>query len=186
MIRNTRSGILVLSTIIFLAIFLSSCAMGVQETDISTNDAKVSNEPAITTPVVVPTAKPDPETVTISWEFTIDSDNDYQFPYLEIFLIEDSNVPRKTMIYKTIGSIYEVSDREAWQIPAEAEYLFYTFYAGAGAVFYTKMEDTNVFTIMYRFIDEMDMEPRPFEPLVSFDYEDDVVVDILDPIGFVN
>ena len=66
MIRNTRSGILVLSTIIFLAIFLSSCAMGVQETDISTNDAKVSNEPAITTPVVVPTAKPDPETVTIS------------------------------------------------------------------------------------------------------------------------
>ena len=186
MIRNTRPGILVLSTMIFLAFILPSCAIGVQETDNSANDTEISNEPAMTTPVVVPTAKPAPETVTISWEFTIDSDNDYQFPYLEIFLIEDSNVPRKTMIYKTIGSIYEVSDREAWQIPDEAEYLFYTFYAGAGAVFYTKIEETNVLTIMYRFIDEMDMEPRPFETLVSFDYEDDVVVDILDPIGFVN
>ncbi|MBN1624774.1 MAG: hypothetical protein JW903_10425, partial [Clostridia bacterium] len=74
----------------------------------------------------------------------------------------------------------------AWQVPDEAENVFYTFYAGAGLHFYTKMEEGNVLTIKYRFIDEMDVEFKPFETLLSIDYEDKAIVTVGNPLDFVN
>lgn len=168
-----------------LGVILSGC-----KNDLTLESPGSSPEPtavsATPSPTPIQTAEPEPDAIAISWKFVTDTDNDYQLPYLDIYLIEDSCNPRKTLIYSTIGGIYETSDRSAWNIPDEAENVFYTFYAGAGVHFYTKMDEGNVLTVMYRFIDEMDVELKPFETLISIDYEDEAIVTIENPLDFVN
>lgn len=181
--------IFLLHVLIFISIYLTVILSGCIQ-DLPQEAPSSSPEPtavsATPSPTPVQTAEPEPDVIAISWEFVTDTDNDYQFPYLDIYMIEDSSTPRKTLIYSTIGGIYETSDRNAWNIPDEAEYVFYTFYAGAGVHFYTKMDDGNVLTIMYRFIDEMDVELRSFETLISIDYDDEALVTIENPLDFVN
>ncbi|MBN2882538.1 MAG: hypothetical protein JXN10_03350, partial [Clostridia bacterium] len=62
---------------------------------------------ATPSPTPVQTAKPEPEAIEISWEFVTDIDNEYQLPYLDIYIIENSRVPRKMLVYSTIGDVYE-------------------------------------------------------------------------------
>lgn len=175
------------------AIILSLCVITIMGGCIVLNKPEVVESISPKIPVVSATPSPAPvqskepeeKTISISWEFVTDMDNDYQLPYLDIYLIEDSEAPRKTLVYSTIGGIYETTDRSAWNIPDEAENVFYTFYAGAGVHFYTKLEEGNILSIMYRFVDEMDIELRTFETLISIDYEDDAIVTVANPIDFI-
>jgi hypothetical protein len=135
------------------------------------------------TPKPTATPVPEPVTITLSWKFETDEDNEYLMPETKFYLIETGPSNRTMLIHSTIGRPGPVSDRTAWEIPEEAENVFYTYWAGYGEHFYTKVDEGNIFRLMMRPMDEMQMEWEPFEVLFEIDYPDDLVLDVKDPLG---